>query len=156
MATFRLPKDFFEAKKPTFSDFIESKEQKDEIEANMPYIEGKKRKISPKKTKKPLFSIDVTTIGLIKDQGDVVLLCTDRHGIDKNNPHFKSKYACNGVVTSANSTGVLVQWSNGTHNTYTHRDLAFPKTVKYSRNPNRSFLLKKKRPRIGKSIRRLE
>lgn len=60
---------------------------------------------------------------------DRVILITNRHGIQSDNPYYKSDFACEGSVHGIHysalniSHNIVVKWANGLINSYLSSDL---------------------------------
>lgn len=78
--------------------------------------------------------------------GDRVIYISGVHGNADNNPLTPGDLACVGTVDSGNSDsvyGILVEWDNGTNNSYSKSDLTYSDEEK-ELNPNTAFRIKKR------------
>jgi hypothetical protein len=73
---------------------------------------------------------------------------SDNHGQSPANPLIGTHYECVGTIDSYRMDGqsITVKWDNGTHNSYSARDLALA-SGNGGADPNRAFRLKKHKRR---------
>jgi hypothetical protein len=80
--------------------------------------------------------------------GDRVNYVSDNHGQSPANPLVGTRFECSGTVLNVIMGGdsINVEWDNGTHNSYSNRDLVLA-SGNGGAEPNRAFRLKKHKRR---------
>jgi len=77
-----------------------------------------------------------------KAKGDrVAFVILDKYSVGASNPLIGTNYECLGRVSHATTSGLRVDWDNGSHNSYSHSDLVLIKT---GVDPNRLFMFKER------------
>jgi hypothetical protein len=80
--------------------------------------------------------------------GDRVYYTSKAHGSSNNNPLIGSRWECAGTVDHPEDKygHVTVNWDNGSHNSYSAKDLQYAKPGDtFTPNPNTAFRMRKRK-----------